>query len=178
MVIVRSPSAGKSVTQRKDRPINRWISMVRPPILEPRSRDDRVWVARGSMPYSAVTHPLPSIFQKQWHLVLDTGAQIPRVFDLSLSVPTLPRSRAPLLVILQSLSCSGPRPSLRIMFHACLRLKEMWRQLNIRLWHAVNQDILIERPERSSETFRIIVEAAGGGLTLSFNRNTLIFIDK
>ena len=45
---------------RSERPIRRWISCVRPLCL-PRaaSRSLRVWVARGSMPYSAVTQPSP-----------------------------------------------------------------------------------------------------------------------
>ena len=39
--------------------MRRWISCVRPlwPFLA--SRRIRVWVARGSMPYSAVTQPFP-----------------------------------------------------------------------------------------------------------------------
>ena len=58
--IVRSPKAFRSNTQRSERPIRRWISWVRPLCL-PRaaSRSLRVWVARGSMPYSAVTQPSP-----------------------------------------------------------------------------------------------------------------------
>ena len=49
-----------STTARSARPIRRWISCVRPVCL-PRdaSRAERVWVARGSMPYSAVTQPCP-----------------------------------------------------------------------------------------------------------------------
>src|SRR5688572_6250065 len=59
-VIVRSPSARRSTQARSARPISRWISSVRPPCL-PRaaSRSLRVCVARGSMPYSAVTQPSP-----------------------------------------------------------------------------------------------------------------------
>src|SRR5690606_10869749 len=58
IVIVCSPSACMSTTARRLRPIRRWISSVRPPCL-PRaaSRWVRVCVARGSMPYSAVTQP-------------------------------------------------------------------------------------------------------------------------
>ena len=33
MVICRSPSATRSTTERKERPISRWISTVRPPCL-------------------------------------------------------------------------------------------------------------------------------------------------
>src|SRR5216683_167357 len=60
MRIWRSPSWARSVTARRLRPISRWISCVRP-LCRPRaaSRSVRVAVERGSMPYSAVTHPLP-----------------------------------------------------------------------------------------------------------------------
>ena len=48
------------VTARSERPISRWISCVRPPTRPAEaSRCVRVDVARGSMPYSAVTQPLP-----------------------------------------------------------------------------------------------------------------------
>ena len=59
-VMVRSPNAARSNTARNDRPMSRWISCVRPLCL-PRaaSRSPRVCVARGNMPYSAVTHPSP-----------------------------------------------------------------------------------------------------------------------
>ena len=57
-VICRSPSAGRSTTARNERPIRRWISSVRPPCLPAEaSRRVRSLVARGSMPYSAVTQP-------------------------------------------------------------------------------------------------------------------------
>ncbi len=57
-VIVRSPIVLRSTAARRDRPIRRWISRVRPPCL-PRaaSRAVRSPVARGSMPYSAVIQP-------------------------------------------------------------------------------------------------------------------------
>src|SRR5690606_18438593 len=59
MRIWRSPMSSRSVTARSERPIRRWISWVRPVCL-PRaaSRSVRLWVARGSMPYSAVIQPL------------------------------------------------------------------------------------------------------------------------
>ena len=59
-VTVRSPRARRSTAARSERPIRRWISSVRPLCL-PRaaSRAERVWVARGSIPYSAVTQPSP-----------------------------------------------------------------------------------------------------------------------
>ena len=59
-VMVRSPRACRSNTARRLRPIRRWISCVRPLCL-PRaaSRSLRACVARGNMPYSAVTQPWP-----------------------------------------------------------------------------------------------------------------------
>jgi hypothetical protein len=61
-VIDISPIAARSTTARSERPINRWISWVRPDCF-PRaaSRSPRVWVARGSIPYSAVTQPRPEL---------------------------------------------------------------------------------------------------------------------
>ena len=58
--MVRSPSASKSTTPRRARPIRRWISTVRPSArpLET-SRCLRSPVDAGSIPYSAVTQPLP-----------------------------------------------------------------------------------------------------------------------
>jgi hypothetical protein len=59
-VMVRSPSTMRSTQARRLRPIRRWISRVRPPCLPlAASREVRVWVARGNMPYSAVTQPSP-----------------------------------------------------------------------------------------------------------------------
>ena len=59
-VMVCSPSASRSMTARSERPIRRWISCERP-LWRPcrASRSVRVWVERGSMPYSAVTQPWP-----------------------------------------------------------------------------------------------------------------------
>ncbi len=61
-VMLTSPIRVRSTTARRARPIRRWISWVRPDCL-PRaaSRSPRVWVARGSMPYSAVTQPWPEL---------------------------------------------------------------------------------------------------------------------
>src|SRR6202040_1277023 len=57
-VIWRSPMASNSTTARNERPIRRWISSVRPPWRPlDASRRVRSSVARGSMPYSAVTQP-------------------------------------------------------------------------------------------------------------------------
>ena len=61
-VICTSPSAFMSTTERSERPIRRWISSVRPPWRpDEASRRIRSPVERGSMPYSAVTQPLPEL---------------------------------------------------------------------------------------------------------------------
>ena len=61
-VICCSPSACRSTTARSERPISRWISSVLPPCLpDDASRRMRSPVERGSMPYSAVTQPLPEL---------------------------------------------------------------------------------------------------------------------
>ena len=54
IVTVRSPSALKSMTERRQRPIRRWISCVLP-FWRPRaaSRGERVSVAEGKSEYSA-----------------------------------------------------------------------------------------------------------------------------
>ncbi len=60
-MIWRSPSALRSTTARSERPMRRWISSVRPPWRPvAASRRVRSCVARGSMPYSAVTQPRPA----------------------------------------------------------------------------------------------------------------------
>ena len=61
ILIWRSPSFSRSIMARKERPIKRCISCVRPDCL-PRaaSLSIRLWVARGNMPYSAVTQPCPA----------------------------------------------------------------------------------------------------------------------
>src|SRR5580704_250579 len=65
MVTWRSPKAARSHTARRERPTRRWISWVRPDCLPAAaSRRMRSWVERGSMPYSAVTQPLPEPFRK------------------------------------------------------------------------------------------------------------------
>src|SRR5690348_15877912 len=62
MLTCRCPIADRLTTARSERPIRRWISCVRPDCL-PRaaSRSVRVWVERGSMPYSAITLPRPEL---------------------------------------------------------------------------------------------------------------------
>src|SRR5690554_6516457 len=73
MTIVFSPSAFMSTTARRERPIRREISWVRPPILPfTDSRSMRSLVERGSIEYSAVTQPLPlPVMQRGTPLVKD-----------------------------------------------------------------------------------------------------------
>ena len=60
MSTCRSPIATRSVAARNERPMSRWISCVRPVCLPlAASRSVLVCVERGSIPYSAVTHPRP-----------------------------------------------------------------------------------------------------------------------
>ena len=82
-VTVRSPRRPRSTTPRSERPIRRWISWVRPPILPAvASRCVRSAVERGSIEYSAVTQPLPLPAQVRRDPVLDRGrAEDLRVAD-------------------------------------------------------------------------------------------------
>ena len=79
-VIVCWPSRSRSTAARSERPMSRWISCVRPPCL-PRaaSRSLRVWVARGSMPYSAVTQPEPLLRRNAGTRASTLAAQSTRV---------------------------------------------------------------------------------------------------
>jgi hypothetical protein len=82
--MVRSPSFAISTTVRSARPIRRWISWERP--LGPvRSRDVRVFVERGSMPYSAVTQPWPRPLRNGGTLSSTVAVQITLVAPNSTS---------------------------------------------------------------------------------------------
>ena len=60
--------------------------MVRPPTLPAAaSRPDRVEVARGSMPYSAVTHPLPVLRRNGGTLSSTLAVQITLVWPTSIN---------------------------------------------------------------------------------------------
>src|SRR5712691_1206331 len=86
---VRSPRLCWFMTARSERPMSRWISSVRPDCF-PRaaSRGVRCSVARGSIPYSLVTQPLPEPF-RNWGTPSSTLAvQTTRVFPTSMR--TLP----------------------------------------------------------------------------------------
>src|SRR5215207_204811 len=83
--IVRSPSRSSRATERSVRPIRRWISCVRPPTLPAEdSRCVRVVVARGSIPYSAVTQPLPCPRRNGGTRSSMEAAQITRVLPTSM----------------------------------------------------------------------------------------------
>ena len=80
-VMVRGPNAARSVTALSERPIRRWISCVRPrgPL---RSRSVRVCVARGSIAYSAVTHPFPLAARQAGSSSDTLAVQSTRVFPV------------------------------------------------------------------------------------------------
>ena len=83
---LRSPSAARSTTDRSERPISRWISMVRPEgAAFETSRGVRVAVARGSMEYSAVTHPLSAPRRNHGTLSSTDAAHSTRVLPTSIS---------------------------------------------------------------------------------------------
>ena len=98
---------------RRERPMRREISCVRPPIL-PRtdSRSERLSVARGSIEYSAVTQPSPEPLRQRG---------TPSVNDATHSTLVLPNSTrtlpSPALrkrrVMVMGRSSSGARPSAR-----------------------------------------------------------------
>ena len=105
--IVRSPSSSSRATERSDRPISRWISCVRPPTLPAlASRCVRVEVARGSMPYSAVTQPLP-VLRRNGGTRSSTLAVQTRAFCRPRSAPSLRRASRNPGVIFVSRSCAG-----------------------------------------------------------------------
>ena len=66
--------------------MSRWISCVRPDCLpEAASREPRVCVARGSIPYSAVTQPLPFPLRKEGTFSSTLAVQSTRVSPISTS---------------------------------------------------------------------------------------------
>jgi len=66
--------------------MSRWISCVRPPTLPVlASRVVRVFVARGSIPYSAVTHPFPVFLRNGGTRSSTLAVQITRVRPASMN---------------------------------------------------------------------------------------------
>ena len=83
--MLRSPNTARSTTDRNERPISRWISMVRPDARPfETSRGVRVAVARGSIEYSAVTQPLPDPRMKPGTLSSIEAAHNTRVLPTSI----------------------------------------------------------------------------------------------
>src|SRR5919206_3839617 len=101
------------MTARSERPTNREISWVRPPMRPfTDSRSERVWVEDGSMAYSAVTHPSPeSLRQRRTPTVAD-AAHNTRVLPNSTSTEPAAWSSHP-RVSLTGRSSSSARPSAR-----------------------------------------------------------------
>ena len=82
-MIVRSPSFARSVTERSERPINRWISCVRPPGRPLfTSRKERSFVDAGSIEYSPVTQPFPVPFSQRGASSETDAAISTRVFPM------------------------------------------------------------------------------------------------
>ena len=111
--IVFSPSALVSMIARSERPMSRLISCVRPPTLPRRdSRSLRVFVERGSISYSAVTHPVPRPLSQRGTPSVKEAATSTRVLPNSTS--TLPSAwSSQLRVMRTSRRSSGARPSWR-----------------------------------------------------------------
>ena len=82
-MIVLGPSTPRFMTERRERPIRRWISWVRP-LGPPLSLELRVWVALGSMPYSPVTHPFPEGPRQSGTSSRTEAAQRTRVFPVDI----------------------------------------------------------------------------------------------
>src|SRR4051812_34181119 len=75
-----SPIAPRSIDARSERPTSRLISCVRPPMRPlTDSRSLRVWVARGSIAYSAVTQPRPEPLRQRGTPSVTLAAQSTRV---------------------------------------------------------------------------------------------------
>src|SRR5487761_2171818 len=86
MTIVFSPSSFMFTIDRSERPTNREISWVRPPSFPfTLSRSERVWVARGNIAYSDVTHPFPLSFNHRGTPGVKEATQSTRVFPNSTS---------------------------------------------------------------------------------------------
>jgi hypothetical protein len=116
-VTVRSPNSDMSTTPRKDRPIRRWISWVRPesrPLAA--SRGVRLAVARGSIEYSAVTQPLPLPRRNGGTESSTEAAHSTRVLPTVISAEPSAVSRYP-AVISTGRIWSGNRLSVRIFEH-------------------------------------------------------------
>ena len=75
-----------STTPRRQRPMRRLISCVRPPILPlTDSRSVRSAVARGSIAYSAVTQPRPESRRQRGTPSVNVAVHMTRVLPLQMS---------------------------------------------------------------------------------------------
>ena len=99
------------ITARSDRPTNRWISCVRPPILV-RSRWVRSVVARGNMAYSAETQPTPLPLRNGGTRFSIVAVQITLVSPISMSAEPSAGLIIP-VVIFTGRNCLAVRPSVR-----------------------------------------------------------------
>src|SRR5215218_4412315 len=114
MAMLFSPSAARSIEARSDRPISRLISWVRPPMRPfTDSRSLRVWVARGSMEYSAVTQPSPDPLRQRGTPSVTLAAQSTRVRPNSTSTEPSAWS-SQWRVMVTGRSWSAARPSGRV----------------------------------------------------------------
>ncbi len=113
-MMVRSPRAVRSTTDRSERPISRWISCVRPEGC-PRviSRGVLLTVARGSMEYSAVIQPLPLPRRNCGTVSSTLAAHSTRVLPTSISAEPSAVSRYPVSIRTGRI-WSVVRPSTRI----------------------------------------------------------------
>src|SRR5215210_2452579 len=129
--IVRSPSSLSFATDRSDRPINRWISCVRPPTFPVlASRWVRVLVARGSIPYSAVTQPLPVLRRKGGTRSSTLAVQMTLVRPTSISTEPSACARKPGVIVVGR-SCEEERPSMRVMNYPFHVLRERMPQVDM-----------------------------------------------
>ena len=110
-----SPNAFVSTTARRDRPTSREISWVRPPMRPlTDSRSERVFVDRGSIAYSAVTHPVPCPLSQRGTPSVNDAAHSTRVRPNS--TRTLPSAwSSQFRVIRTSRVWSAERPSCRVV---------------------------------------------------------------
>ena len=111
--MARSPRPERSVAALNDRPMSLCISWdrlaVRPESRSLLRRDD---VARGSMSYSAVTHPLPRPRIQRGTSSSTEAAHSTAVFPISISAEPSAACWQP-VVMRMSRSWSGMRPSWR-----------------------------------------------------------------
>src|ERR671916_1063561 len=111
MATLFSPSAPRSIAARSERPMSRLISWVRPPMRPlTDSRSPRVCVARGSIAYSAVTHPRPEPLRQRGTPSVTLAAHSTRVRPNSTSTEPSAWS-SQWRVIVTGRSWSAARPS-------------------------------------------------------------------